>query len=105
MIVLDTQVDPADAVFTANRDRMQAARRGLCARISARARKAAARNTSSRHRAQGKLPFAIASSGLLDSGSPFLELSPLAAFDMYDGDAPCAGLGHRHRTRVRPRGR
>jgi len=30
--------------------------------------------------------------GLIDPGSPFLELSPLAAWDMYDGDAPSAGL-------------
>ena len=29
---------------------------------------------------------------LLDPGSPFLELSPLAAWDVYDGDAPGAGL-------------
>ncbi len=29
---------------------------------------------------------------LLDSGSPFLELSPLAAWDMYDGEAPSAGI-------------
>ena len=29
---------------------------------------------------------------LLDSGSPFLELSPLAAHGMYDGEAPGAGL-------------
>ena len=29
---------------------------------------------------------------LLDPGSPFLELSPLAAWDLYDGDAPAAGL-------------
>ena len=29
---------------------------------------------------------------LLDPGSPFLELSQLAAFGMYDGDAPAAGI-------------
>ena len=29
---------------------------------------------------------------LLDPGSPFLELSPLAAHGMYDGDAPAAGI-------------
>ena len=29
---------------------------------------------------------------LLDPGSPFLELSPLAAHGMYDGEAPGAGL-------------
>jgi acetyl-CoA carboxylase carboxyltransferase component len=29
---------------------------------------------------------------LLDSGSPFLELSPLAAWELYDGEAPAAGI-------------
>ena len=37
---------------------------------------------------------------LLDPGSPFLELSPLAAFNMYDGDSPSAsiitGIGRIH---------
>jgi acetyl-CoA carboxylase carboxyltransferase component len=45
-----------------------------------------------RHRAQGKLPVRERIDLLLDRGSPFLELSPLAAFDMYDNDAPAAGL-------------
>ena len=30
--------------------------------------------------------------GLLDKNTPFLELSPLAAYDMYDNDAPAAGI-------------
>ena len=29
---------------------------------------------------------------LLDSGSPFLEFSPLAAYEMYDDDVPAAGI-------------
>ena len=29
---------------------------------------------------------------LIDPGSPFLELSPLAAFGMYDGDIHAAGI-------------
>ena len=29
---------------------------------------------------------------LLDPGTPFLELAPLAAHGMYNGDAPCAGI-------------
>jgi 3-methylcrotonyl-CoA carboxylase beta subunit len=45
-----------------------------------------------RQRAQGKLPARDRIEALLDSNSPFLELSPLAAFDMYDGEAPGAGL-------------
>jgi len=45
-----------------------------------------------RHREQGKLPVRDRIDRLLDPGSPFLELSPLAACDMYDGEAPGAGL-------------
>jgi acetyl-CoA carboxylase carboxyltransferase component len=45
-----------------------------------------------RHRAQGKLPVRERIDLLLDPGSPFLELSALAAWDLYDGEAPAAGL-------------
>ncbi len=45
-----------------------------------------------RHREQGKLPVRERIERLLDAGSPFLELSPLAAWDLYDNDAPAAGL-------------
>jgi 3-methylcrotonyl-CoA carboxylase beta subunit/propionyl-CoA carboxylase len=45
-----------------------------------------------RHRAQGKLAVRDRIARLLDAGSPFLELSPLAAYEMYDGEAPAAGL-------------
>src|SRR5688572_12852874 len=45
-----------------------------------------------RHRDQGKLPVRERLDRLLDPGSPFLELSPLAAWDMYENGAPGAGL-------------
>jgi 3-methylcrotonyl-CoA carboxylase beta subunit/propionyl-CoA carboxylase len=45
-----------------------------------------------RHRQQGKLPVRDRIEKLLDHGSPFLELSPLAAWDMYEDDAPAAGV-------------
>src|SRR5688500_1290001 len=45
-----------------------------------------------RHREQGKLPVRERIDGLLDPGSPFLEVAPLAALGLYDGDAPGAGL-------------
>src|SRR6185369_7569048 len=88
---LDTQIDPADTVFTANRDRMQQLVKDLRAHL-ARAREGGGAKYIERHRAQGKLPVRDRIERLLDSGSPFLELSPLAAFDMYDGDAPGAGM-------------
>ena len=45
-----------------------------------------------RHRAQGKLPVRERIERLLDPGTPFLELSPLAAWDVYDNEAPAAGI-------------
>jgi acetyl-CoA carboxylase carboxyltransferase component len=45
-----------------------------------------------RHRARGKLLARERIDLLVDPGSPFLELSPLAAWDMYDGEAPSAGI-------------
>src|SRR6476619_3581211 len=45
-----------------------------------------------RHRERGKLPVRERIDRLLDPGSPFLELSPLAATGLYDGDAPSAGI-------------
>jgi 3-methylcrotonyl-CoA carboxylase beta subunit len=45
-----------------------------------------------RHRGRGKLTARERIEGLCDSGTPFLELSPLAAHGMYDGAAPGAGI-------------
>ncbi len=45
-----------------------------------------------RHRDRGKLPARERVGHLIDPGTPFLELSPLAAWDMYDGEAPGAGV-------------
>ena len=45
-----------------------------------------------RHRERGKLPVRERIDRLLDPGSAFLELSPLAADGLYDDDAPGAGI-------------
>jgi acetyl-CoA carboxylase carboxyltransferase component len=45
-----------------------------------------------RHAEQKKMFVRDRISMLLDPGSPFLELSPLAAHGLYEGDAPGAGL-------------
>lgn len=41
---------------------------------------------------RGKLLIHERIDAIIDEGSPFLELSPLAAWDMYDGEAPSAGI-------------
>src|SRR6186997_1932669 len=45
-----------------------------------------------RHRERGKMTVRERIDRLLDPGAAFLELSPLAADGMYDGDAPGAGI-------------
>ncbi|BAK34026.1 acyl-CoA carboxylase beta chain [Microlunatus phosphovorus NM-1] len=45
-----------------------------------------------RHTERGKLLVRDRVDRLLDPGSPFLELSPLAAYEMYGGAVPSAGL-------------
>src|SRR5687767_3497525 len=45
-----------------------------------------------RHRSRGKLTARERIDRLVDSGATFLELSALAAWDLYGGDAPSAGI-------------
>ena len=45
-----------------------------------------------RHRGRGKLPARERIDRLVDPGTAFLELGALAAWDVYDDQAPCAGI-------------
>ena len=77
--------------FKANYDKMTTAVAQLRDRL-AQAREGGGPRYLQRHRDQGKLPVRERIDLLLDEGSPFLELSPLAAWEMYDDEAPGAGL-------------
>src|SRR5437764_7487146 len=91
MLPIDSRIQPADETFLANRDRMQLLVQPLRDRVTA-ARQGGGPKYLQRHREQGKLPVRERIDLLLDHGSPFLELSPLAAWDMYDNEAPGAGI-------------
>ena len=91
MVALETRVDTSSAAFKANRDRMQQLVAELAERTG-RAREGGGARYVQRHREQGKLPVRERIDRLLDPGSPFLELSALAAFGMYDDEAPSAGI-------------
>jgi 3-methylcrotonyl-CoA carboxylase beta subunit/propionyl-CoA carboxylase len=88
---LPSSVDPHSASFRRNAARMDALLVELRAR-RALAREGGGAEAQARQRAQGKLTVRDRLERLLDAGTPFLELSPLAAWDVYDGDAPGAGL-------------
>jgi 3-methylcrotonyl-CoA carboxylase beta subunit len=91
MDVLDSHLDPQDPQFQAN----AAHNRGLAEELRGRlaqARSGGGEQAQQRQREQGKLFVRERIDRLLDPGSPFLELSPLAAWELYDGDAPSAGM-------------
>ena len=58
----------------------------------ARVREGGGKAATERHHERGKMTARERIDRLVDPGSPFLELSALAANGMYDGDAPSAGI-------------
>ncbi len=96
MPILETQLNARSADFQANAQAMQVVVDDLKAQI-AKATLGGGEAARAKHTARGKLLPRDRVQMLLDPGTPFLELSPLAALNMYpdrDGtdSAPCAGV-------------
>jgi 3-methylcrotonyl-CoA carboxylase beta subunit len=88
---IKSTVDTRSDEFAGNAARMRALADELQQRRAAAALGGSAR-VRERHLSRGKLLPRDRVMRLLDSGSPFLELSPLAAFGMYDDTIHGAGL-------------
>lgn len=91
MAKIISQLNPAHAEFKAN----QAAMRELVERLEQTVAQIALggdEKARARHLKHGKLLPRERLQRLLDPGSPFLELSQLAAFQVYDDNIPAAGL-------------
>ncbi|MBE2261561.1 MAG: methylcrotonoyl-CoA carboxylase [Burkholderiaceae bacterium] len=91
MPVLQTRLNARSADFQANAAAMQAVVDDLAARI-AEIEQGGGEKARARHTGRGKLLPRDRVQMLLDPGTPFLEIAPLAALNMYNNDAPCAGL-------------
>ncbi len=91
MQVLPTRVDPASPEFRENRAHMEALVAELRHRLE-QVRQGGGPEAVARHRKRGKLLARERIERLIDPGTAFLELSPLAAWDMYDNEAPSAGI-------------
>jgi len=94
MPVLRSRLDPDSPETQANAASLTALVDDLRARQAAVAGRGAGGDERSidRHRERGKLPVRERIDRLIDPGSAFLELSPLAATGLYDDDAPGAGI-------------
>ena len=88
---LGTLVDTKSEAFEKNAEAFLALVDEL-RKHSAEARRGGGEKAQRRHRERGKLPARERIERLLDPGTAFLELSPLAAFGMYDGRVPAAGI-------------
>ena len=91
MTVIVSQIDPRSAEFQASTSQLRAVTDDL-QRELLRSAEGGGAKAREKHEARGKLLPRERVRALLDPGSPFLELSALAAHGMYDGAAPAAGV-------------
>jgi len=91
LAILSSSIDTGSAEFRANATRMRTLVEELAAR-RAEAALGGPEKARDRHVARGKLLPRERVMNLIDPGSPFLELSPLAAYGLYDGDIHAAGI-------------
>ncbi|MCW4384710.1 methylcrotonoyl-CoA carboxylase [Salinibacterium sp. SYSU T00001] len=91
MKTLSSAIDTGSATFAANAE----AQHGLVAELRARLAETALGGSPAareRHTGRGKLLARDRIDALLDEGSPFLEIAPLAADGVYDDATPSAGV-------------
>ncbi|KAA2284494.1 carboxyl transferase domain-containing protein [Arenimonas fontis] len=91
MPVLSSHVDPRSPEFQENAEALRAAVAELEERLACAAA-GGGEKARAKHVERGKLLPRERIAALLDPGSPFLELSPLAAGGLYDDAAPAAGI-------------
>src|SRR5712692_10928736 len=91
MTVLQSAIDPTSAEFARNAEAMKALVADLRDKLAA-ATQGGSEEARGRHVARGKLPARERVNLLIDPGTPFLELSPLAAYGLYGGDVHSASL-------------
>ena len=91
MEVLRSTVDPASDKFKGNEAAMRALVEDLASR-HAHVREGGPTEARKRHEKRGKMLPRERVTALIDPGSPFLELSALAADGLYGTDVPAAGI-------------
>src|ERR1700733_7951018 len=89
--ILQSNIRRGEGQFDANAGAMRALVMKVRER-SAASPQGGSDSARERHQARGKLLVRERIDLLLDPGSPFLELSALAAYDMYGGEVPGAGM-------------
>jgi 3-methylcrotonyl-CoA carboxylase beta subunit len=88
---ITSKINPRSPEFIENAQHMQIQVDDLKAKLE-QIKLGGGEKSRERHLSRGKLLPRERVYNLLDSGSPFLELSQLAAYEVYDADVPAAGI-------------
>ncbi|MEQ9361366.1 MAG: carboxyl transferase domain-containing protein, partial [Rhodospirillales bacterium] len=88
---IKSQINTASPEFKANAKAMTALVEDMAAKAE-QVMQGGPEASRDRHVARGKLLPRERINRLLDPGSPFLEVAPFAAWDMYGGEVPAAGI-------------
>ena len=91
MSIIKSKLNPSDSDFQAN----MAHNKALAEELGTRQQQVAWERPAkvlARQKSRDKLLVRERIDAILDDGSPFLELSPLAAWEMHKGEAPSAGI-------------
>src|SRR3954452_15860454 len=91
MAIIETRVDRNSPEFQENAHYLQQQLALLRERI-ALVQQGGGEDAIAKHRKRGKLLARERIQRLIDPGTPFLEFSSLAAWDMYGNEAPSSGI-------------
>ncbi len=89
--IIQSKLSPNSADFQQNAQAMQLLVDDLKSKLAVIA-KGGSDTARAKHIARGKLLPRERVEQLLDAGTPFLEISPMAGFGMYDADIPAGGI-------------
>ena len=91
MDTIQSRINTQDATFAENAEHMASLVRDLRQRIGM-VKEGGGAAAVEKHKSRGKLVVRERIERLVDGDSPFLEFSPLAAWDLYGNDAPASGV-------------
>ncbi|MGE5085668.1 MAG: carboxyl transferase domain-containing protein [Bacillota bacterium] len=91
MEILESHIDTGSEDFKANRDAMLDVVKQWRERVDL-VKQGGGADATKKHKARGKMTARERIEALVDGGTAFLEFSTLAAWDMYEGSAPGAGV-------------
>lgn len=91
-MIIESTVSTIDSDFASNRTRYEEREKLLASHLAAVQGDSLADSSTVKHQGRGKLLARHRVERLLDPGSPFLEIAPLAGLDLYDGVRPGAGI-------------